>query len=152
MIGAIRRAERRNRASRMKAGGESWRENLRSARPLGFFDQAVAAPSKKAGARGLGLEQQPVGAAWEADDPRSSRRPWRNRASYSGVRSARAGPFTEHAAPPTDLAGENVSGRPKKPATKRKKQPREGSMTRQPARPRWSMKGTSGCAEANVGK
>jgi hypothetical protein len=53
--------------------------------------------------------------------PRSSRRPWRNRASFSGVFGS-SGPFTEHAALPTNLAGEKVSGRPKKPATKRKKQ------------------------------
>lgn len=48
------------------------------------------------------------GAAGKRMIPRSSRRPWLNRAAFSAVVGS-SGPFTEHAALPTDLAGENVS-------------------------------------------
>ena len=62
------------------------------------------------------------GAARETDDPEIVAATM----ATPGVVLRRAvgssGPFTEHAALPTDLAGEKVSGRPKKPAAKLKKQ------------------------------
>ena len=119
---------------------------------LGFFDLAMAAPSMKAALEAWGADSNLFhqGAAKESDDPDIIAATM----AKPGVVLRRAvgssGPFTEHAALPTDLAGEKVSGRPKKPAAKLKKQTPEGSMTRQPERPRWSTKGPSGSAEAKI--
>jgi colicin import membrane protein len=88
---------------------------------LGFFDQAVAVPSMKAALEAWGSNSNLFhqGAARETDDPEIVAATM----AKPGVVLRRAvgssGPFTEHAALPTDLAC--VSGRPKKPATKRKK-------------------------------
>jgi colicin import membrane protein len=89
---------------------------------LGFYDLALAAPSMKAALEAWGAESNLFhqGAAKESDDPdviaATTAKP--------GVILRRAvgsnGPFTEHAALPTNLSDE-VNGRPKRP--KPRKQP-----------------------------
>ena len=76
---------------------------------LGFFDQAVAVPSMKAALEAWGSNSNLFhqGAARETDDPEIVAA---TMAKPGGVVLRRAvgssGPFTEHAALPTDLAGE----------------------------------------------
>jgi hypothetical protein len=73
MIAAIRRAARRNRASRMKvAVPRLMARKLKVCQTaLGFFDQAVAAPSMKAALEAWGSNSNLFhqGAARETDDP-----------------------------------------------------------------------------------
>jgi colicin import membrane protein len=121
---------------------------------LGFFDQAVAAPSMEAALEAWGSNSNLFhqGAARETDDPEIVAATMAKPRVVLRRAVGSSGPFTEHAARPTDLAGENVSGRPKSPLRNGKSSRLEGSMTRQPARPRRCTKGPSGSAEANVGK
>jgi colicin import membrane protein len=92
---------------------------------LGFFEEAIAAPSMKAALEAWGSNSNLFhqGAAKETNDPEIVAAAL----AKPGVVLRRAvgssGPFTEHAALPTDLDGEDVSGRPKKSAPRRKKQP-----------------------------
>jgi hypothetical protein len=92
---------------------------------LGFFNQAVAAPSMKAALEAWGSNSNLFhqGAARETDDPEIVAATMVKPGVVLRRAVGSSAPFTKHATLPTDLAGENVSRRPKKPATKRKKQP-----------------------------
>jgi hypothetical protein len=90
---------------------------------LGFFEEAIAAPSMKAALEAWGSNSNLFhqGAAKETNDPEIVAAAL----AKPGVVLRRAvgssGPFTEHAALPTVLDGEDVSSRPKKSAPETEK-------------------------------
>jgi hypothetical protein len=94
---------------------------------LGFFDQAIAAPSMKAALEAWGADSNLFhqGAAKESKDPdvvvATMAKP--------GVVLKRPvgsdGPFTEHADLPTDLGQEGSNGRHRKPAKLKQRPPRK---------------------------
>jgi colicin import membrane protein len=79
---------------------------------LGFFDQAIAAPSMKAALDAWGAESNLFhqGAARETDDPEAVATTMAKPGVVLRRPVGSSGPFTEHAALPTDLAGD-VGGR-----------------------------------------
>jgi colicin import membrane protein len=92
---------------------------------LGFFDQAIAAPSMKAALEALGRRQQPLPSRCRkgAKDPEiiaaTMAKPGINLRRPVGS----AGPFTKDAVLPTDLVRDQDNGRPRKRTAKPKKQP-----------------------------
>ncbi|MDH2348254.1 cell envelope biogenesis protein TolA [Bradyrhizobium sp. SSUT77] len=88
---------------------------------LGFYDQAVAAPSMKAaldawGARSNLFHQ---GAAKETDDPDIVAATMASPGVVLRRPVGSNGPFTEHAALPTDLADDEAKAKPKSKPQKR---------------------------------
>jgi hypothetical protein len=110
----------------------SWYMSLSLARKLktyqtsvGFFDLAIAAPSMKAAleAWGSGSNLFHQGVAKEVDDPDIVAATM----SKPGIVLRRPvgsnGPFKEHASLPTDLAGDEIKGRPGKARANSAKKP-----------------------------
>jgi len=112
---------------------------------LGFFDQAIAAPSMKAALEAWGADSNLFhqGAAKESSDPDVVA----GTMAKPGVVLRRpvgsSGRFTEHAALPTDL-GNDKAGR--KPPRNRRGSRRPKPTTRRPARPRSNTKKPKGSA------
>src|SRR2546421_3953337 len=82
---------------------------------LGFFDQAIAAPSMKAALEAWGANSNLFhqGAAKETDDPEVVAATMAKPGAVLRRPVGSTGPFTEHAALPSDLAGD-LNGRPKR--------------------------------------
>jgi colicin import membrane protein len=91
---------------------------------LGFFDQAIAAPSMKAALEAWGAESNLFhqGVAREADDPDIVAATMAKPGVVLRRPVGSNGPFTEHAGLPTDLAGD-VGGTSKRHPPTSKKQP-----------------------------
>jgi hypothetical protein len=92
--------------------------------PLGFFDQAIAAPSMKAALEAWGADSNLFhqGAARESADPEVVAATMAKPGVILRRPVGSSGPFTEHAALPTDL-GQDHARTPKKRSAKPKKQP-----------------------------
>ncbi|CAN7722463.1 cell envelope biogenesis protein TolA [Bradyrhizobium sp. LjRoot220] len=92
---------------------------------LGFYDQAVAAPSMKAALDAWGAESNLFhqGAARESTDPEVVAATMAKPGVVLRRPVGSNGRFTEHAGLPTDLAGDEIEGRPAKRRAKPKKQP-----------------------------
>jgi colicin import membrane protein len=91
---------------------------------LGFYDQAIAAPSMKAALEAWGASSNLFhqGAARETSDPEIVAATMANPGVVLRRPVGSNGPFTEHANLP-DLPGNEVGGRPKKSRPKSKKSP-----------------------------
>jgi colicin import membrane protein len=91
---------------------------------LGFFDQAIAAPSMKAALEAWGADSNLFhqGVARETDDPEIVAATMAKPGVVLRRPVGSSGPFTEHATLP-DLLGNEVGGRPKKSRPKSKKSP-----------------------------
>src|SRR5205823_2289952 len=91
---------------------------------LGFFDQAIAAPSMKAALEAWGAESNLFhqGVAREADDPDIVAATMAKPGVVLRRPVGSSGPFTEHAGLPTDLAGD-VGGTSKRHRPTSKKPP-----------------------------
>lgn len=92
---------------------------------LGFYDQAVAAPSMKAAleARGASSSLFHQGVARETDDPDIVAVTMAKPGVVLRRPVGSTGGFTEHAELPTDLAEEEGAKRPKRRQTKPTKRP-----------------------------
>src|SRR5881398_3226098 len=92
---------------------------------LGFFDQAIAAPSMKAAleARGTKTNLFHQGVAKEVDDPEVIAATMRKPGVILRRPVGSNGPFKEHAELPSDLSDEEVKRRPEKRSAKSKKYP-----------------------------
>ena len=90
---------------------------------LGFYDLALAVPSMKAALEAWGAESNLFhqGVAKESKDPEVVAATMAKPGVILRRPVGSNGPFTEHAALPTDLSDE-VSGRPNRPRAKPKKQ------------------------------
>jgi hypothetical protein len=90
---------------------------------LGFFDMAIAAPSMKAALEAWGSNSNLFhqGVAKETDDPKVVAATIANPGVVLRRPVGSSGPFAEHAALPTDLAG-GVDDRPKRHRPKSKRQ------------------------------
>jgi colicin import membrane protein len=90
---------------------------------LGFFDMAIAAPSMKAALEAWGSNSNLFhqGVAKETDDPKVVAATMAKPGVVLRRPVGSSGPFAEHAALPTDLAG-GVDDRPKRHRPKSKKQ------------------------------
>src|SRR3954447_9848391 len=91
---------------------------------LGFYDQAIAAPSMKAALEAWGAESNLFhqGAAKEAKDPEIVSATMAKPGVVLKRPVGSSEPFTEHAALPRRLSGDEVNDRRKKHRAKRKKQ------------------------------
>src|SRR3954452_7739375 len=91
---------------------------------LGFFNQAIPAPSMKAALEAWGSKSNLFhqGVAKEVDDPEVIAATMRKPGVILRRPVGSSGPFKEHADLPTHLSDE-VKGRPEKPRTKLKQQP-----------------------------
>jgi colicin import membrane protein len=91
---------------------------------LGFFDEAIAAPSMKAALEAWGTKTNLFhqGVAKEVDDPDIIAATMRKPGVILRRPIGSNGPFKEHADLPTRLSGDEVKGRPGKLSAK-KKQP-----------------------------
>src|SRR2546421_12588751 len=94
---------------------------------LGFFDEAIAAPSMKAALEAWGTKTNLFhqGVAKEVDDPDIVAATMRKPRVILRRPSGSNGPFKEHADLPRRLSGDEVKGRPRKRAAKLKTQPRK---------------------------
>jgi hypothetical protein len=92
---------------------------------LGFFDQAIAAPSMKAALAAWGADSNLFhqGAAKESKDPDVVAATMAKPGVVLKRPVGSDGPFTEHADLPTDLGHQGSTGRPRKRSAKPKKQP-----------------------------
>jgi colicin import membrane protein len=83
---------------------------------LGFFDQAIAAPSMKAALAAWGADSNLFhqGAAEESTDPEVVAATMAKPGVVLKRPIGSDGPFTEHADLPTDLGNEASNGRPRK--------------------------------------
>ena len=122
---------------------------------LGFFDMAIAVPSMKAALEAWGSKSNLFhqGFAREVDDPDVIAATM----SKPGVILRRPvgsdGPFKEDADLPSDLSREKVKGRPQKASCKARQAASSARWTiRQPARPHWHMRESSGSAKASGGR
>src|SRR3954449_2408943 len=84
---------------------------------LGFFDQAIAAPSMKAALEAWGTKTNLFhqGVAKEVDDPEVIAATMRKPGVILKRPVGSNGPFKEHGELPTDLSREKAKGRPAKP-------------------------------------
>jgi hypothetical protein len=91
---------------------------------LGFYDLALAAPSMKAALEAWGAESNlfQQGVAKESKDPEVVAATMAKPGVILRRPVGSNGPFTEHAALPTDLSDDEVNGRAKRPRAKPKKQ------------------------------
>src|SRR5215211_7532406 len=92
---------------------------------LGFFDQAIAAPSMKAALEAWGTKTNLFhqGVAKEVDDPEIIAATMRKPGVILKRPVGSNGPFKEHAELPTDLSREKAKSRPAKHRAKLNKQP-----------------------------
>src|SRR5437016_13717445 len=92
---------------------------------LGFFDQAIAAPSMKAALEAWGTKTNLFhqGVAKEVDDPDVIAATMRKPGVILRRPVGSNGPFKEHADLPTRLTGDEVEGRPRKRRAKLKTHP-----------------------------
>src|SRR5947209_626021 len=92
---------------------------------LGFFDEAIAAPSMKAALEAWGTKTNLFhqGVAKEVDDPEVIAATMRKPGVILRRPVGSNGPFKEHADLPTHLPRDDVKGRPGKLRAKLKKQP-----------------------------
>src|SRR4051812_10619862 len=92
---------------------------------LGFFDEAIAAPSMKAALEAWGTKTNLFhqGVAKEVDDPDIIAATMRKPGVILKRPIGSNGPFKEHADLPTRLPGDEVKGRPAKRPAKLKQQP-----------------------------
>jgi|tagenome__1003787_1003787.scaffolds.fasta_scaffold20870087_2 colicin import membrane protein len=92
---------------------------------LGFFDEAIAAPSMKAALEAWGTKTNLFhqGVAKEVDDPDVIAATMRKPGVILRRPIGSHGPFKEHAELPTQLPREEVKGSPRKLHAKLKKQP-----------------------------
>ena len=93
---------------------------------LGFFDEAIAAPSMKAALEAWGTKTNLFhqGVAKEADDPDIIAATMRKPGVILKRPIGSNGPFKEHADLPTHLPGDEAKGKPGKRPAKLKEQPR----------------------------
>lgn len=110
---------------------------------LGFFDQAIAAPSMKAALEAWGASSNLFhqGAAKETDDPDIVAATMAKPGVVLRRPVGSDGPFTESAALPTDLAGDETT-----PKSKTRSKAKPKSKTRSTQRPAKAAK-TSGKAD-----
>lgn len=111
---------------------------------LGFYDQAIAAPSMKAAPEAWGADSNLFhqGVAKETDDPEIIAATMAKLGVVLGRPVGSNGPFKEHADLPTDLAdAEAGAGRARRRANRRSP-PLPGSAKSRPARPRWTSSGS----------
>ena len=94
---------------------------------LGFFDEAIAAPSMKAALEAWGTKTNLFrqGVAKEVDDPEVIAATMRKPGVILRRPVGSNGPFKEHADLPKDLSSNEVKGRPGKRHLKPTKQPSE---------------------------
>src|SRR2546430_12429862 len=92
---------------------------------MGFFDQAIAAPSMKAALEAWGTKTNLFhqGVAKEVDDPEVIAATMRKPGVILRRPVGSNGPFKEHAELPTRLTGNEVEGRLRKRRVKLKTQP-----------------------------
>src|SRR4051794_31228129 len=92
---------------------------------LGFFDEAIAAPSMKAALEAWGTKTNLFhqGVAKEVDDPDIIAATMRKPGLILRRPIGSNAPFKEHADLPTHLPGGELKGRPAKPSAKLKHQP-----------------------------
>src|SRR3954468_12754014 len=92
---------------------------------LGFFDQAVAAPSMKAALEAWGSNSNLFhqGVAQESDDPEIVKATMAKPGIVLKRPVGSNGPYKQDAELPTDLSDGQAKRRPKKPAAKRTKRP-----------------------------
>src|SRR3954462_3214110 len=92
---------------------------------LGFFDQAIAAPSMKAALEAWGTKTNLFhqGVAKEVDDPEVIAATMRKPGVILRRPVGSNGPFKEHADLPSDLSHEEVKRRPEKRSANSKKYP-----------------------------
>ncbi|CUU18939.1 cell envelope biogenesis protein TolA [Bradyrhizobium barranii] len=100
---------------------------------LGFYDQAVAAPSMKAALEAWGASSNLFhqGAARETDDPDIVAATMASPGVVLRRPVGSGGPFTENAALPTDLADDEAKRKPK-PNSNSKSKPESKSESKQP--------------------
>ena len=93
---------------------------------LGFFDEAIAAPSMKAALEAWGTKTNLFhqGVAKEVDDPDIIAATMRKPGVILKRPIGSNGPFKEHADLPTHLPGDEAKGKPGKRPAKLKEQPR----------------------------
>ncbi|WP_128925429.1 cell envelope biogenesis protein TolA [Bradyrhizobium guangxiense] len=110
---------------------------------LGFFDQAIAAPSMKAALEAWGASSNLFhqGAAKETDDPAIVAATMAKPGVVLRRPVGSDGPFTESAELPTDLADDDATPKGK---NKSKAKPKPKSTTRSPKRPAKAAKPPSG--------
>src|SRR2546423_12394051 len=94
---------------------------------LGFFDEAIAAPSMKAALEAWGTKTNLFhqGVAKEVDDPEVIAATMRKPGVILKRPVGSNGPFKEHADLPTHLSRDEVKGRPAKPRAKPKQPARK---------------------------
>ena len=94
---------------------------------LGFFDEAIAAPSMKAALEAWGTKTNLFhqGVAKEVDDPDVIAATMRKPGVILRRPVGSNGPFKEHADLPTHLSRDEVKGRPRKLSAKKKQPPRK---------------------------